>query len=324
MPALNPDETARATHDLENKTAEQLTYAGSGGERIDAFIARTLAHLSRTKVQALIKQGAILLNERPAKASDKLEPGDTILVSEPTEELGDAAIGGPALPLEILFEDDQIIIVNKPAGMVVHPAAGHKSNTLADVLLAHAPTIAQAVDPANQHRPGIVHRLDKDTSGLLIVAKTPVALMNLAQQFQQHSVTKRYLALVEGHLPMAEGAIEAPIGRDQRHRQRMAITVQHGRQAHTLFWVEREFARFTLLRVQIVTGRTHQIRVHLAAIGHPVAGDHLYGRPQALEPPRIFLHAAELQFKHPVSGQPLAFKAALPPDLQHFLETLQP
>lgn len=312
-----------ATGNLGNQTTEELTYTGSGGERMDVFIARTLAHLSRTKIQALIKQGAILLNARPARASDKLEPGDTILVSEPAEETGKTTVRESALPLDILFEDDQLIVLNKPAGMVVHPAAGHEGDTLADALLAHDPTIAEAVNPENQHRPGIVHRLDKDTSGLLIVAKTSSAMMHLARQFQAHTVTKRYLALVEGHLPMAEGAIEAPIGRDQRHRQRMAITARHGRQAQTLFWVEREFQRFTLLRVQIVTGRTHQIRVHLAAIGHPVAGDHVYGHPQPLEPPRIFLHAAELQFTHPATGQRLTFTADLPPDLQHFLDTLQ-
>lgn len=312
-----------ATGNLGNKTSEELIYTGSGGERIDVFIARTLAHLSRTKIQALIKQGAILLNARPAKASDKLEPGDTILVREPVEETGKTAVRESALPLDILFEDDQLIVLNKPAGMVVHPAAGHAGDTLADALLARNPAIAQAVNPENQHRPGIVHRLDKDTSGLLIVAKTSSAMAHLAQQFQAHTVTKRYLALVEGHLPMAEGAIEAPIGRDQRHRQRMAITAQHGRHAQTLFWVEREFQRFTLLRVQIVTGRTHQIRVHLAAIGHPVAGDHVYGRPQPLEPPRIFLHAAELQFTHPATGQRLTFTAVLPSDLQRFLDTQQ-
>lgn len=312
------------TGNLGNQTTEELIYTGSGGERIDVFIARTLAHLSRTKIQALIKQGAILLNARPAKASDKLEPGDTILVREPAEETGKTAVREPALPLDILFEDDQLIVLNKPAGMVVHPAAGHEGDTLADALLAHDPTIAQAVNPENQHRPGIVHRLDKDTSGLLIVAKTSGAMTRLAQQFQAHTVTKRYLALVEGHLPMPEGGIEAPIGRDQRHRQRMAITAQHGRHAQTLFWVEREFKRCTLLRVQIVTGRTHQIRVHLAAIGHPVAGDHVYGHPQPLEPPRMFLHAAELQFVHPTTGQHLTFTADLPPDLQRFLDTLQP
>jgi 23S rRNA pseudouridine1911/1915/1917 synthase len=313
-----------APGNLGNKTTEELTYTGSDSARIDVFIARALPRLSRTKVQALIKQNAILLNERPAKASDRLESGDTILVNEPVEEKAQTAPGEPAFPLEILFEDDQIIVVNKPAGLVVHPAAGHNGNTLADMLLARDPTIAQAVNPANQHRPGIVHRLDKDTSGLLIVAKTSTAMMGLAQQFEARAVTKRYLALVEGHLPLAEGAIEAPIGRDQRHRQRMAITAQHGRHAHTLFWVEHEFSRFTLLRVQIVTGRTHQIRVHLAAIGHPVVGDHVYGRAQPQEPPRMFLHAAELQFRHPVTSQPLAFQAPLPPDLQDFLEGLQP
>jgi 23S rRNA pseudouridine1911/1915/1917 synthase len=313
-----------ATGNLGHQTAEKLTYIGPGDERIDVFITRALAHLSRTRVQALIKQGAILLNGRPAKASDKLEPGDTILVREPADEQRAPAARAPALPLEILFEDDQLIVLNKPAGLVVHPAPGHEGDTLVDALLARDPTLAQAANPANEQRPGIVHRLDKDTSGLLIVAKTPAALMQLARQFQERSVTKRYLALVEGHLPMAEGAIEAPIGRDQRRRQRMAITAEHGRHAETLFWVEREFNRFSLVRVQIVTGRTHQIRVHFAAIGHPVAGDHTYGHQQTPEPPRLFLHAAELQFRHPVSGQQLSFSAALPPDLQHFLATLQP
>lgn len=306
-----------------NQTAEELTYTGPGGDRLDAFIARSLAHLSRTRAQALIKQGNILLNGHPARASDKLEPGDVVLVQQPAEEAGPGAVSEAALPVEILFEDEQMLVVNKPAGMVVHPAAGHQRDTLADVLLARDPTIAEAVNPGNQHRPGIVHRLDKDTSGLLIVARTSEAMMRLAQQFQEHAVTKRYLALVEGHLPLAEGGIEAPIGRDPRHRQRMTLTARHGRHAETLFWVEQEFKSFSLVRVQIITGRTHQIRVHLAAIGHPVAGDHIYGRPQPLEPPRLFLHAAELQFSHPTTGQPLTFQAPLPPDLQQFLDSLR-
>ncbi|HEU5369590.1 MAG TPA: RluA family pseudouridine synthase [Ktedonobacterales bacterium] len=306
-----------------NQTTEELTYTGPGGDRLDAFIARSLIHLSRTRVQTLIKQGSVLLNGHQAKASDKLETGDVMLVQEPAEEAEAGTVSEAALPLEILFEDEQILVVNKPAGMVVHPAAGHQRDTLADILLARDPTIAEAVNPGNQHRPGIVHRLDKDTSGLLIVARTSEAMMRLAQQFQEHAVTKRYLALVEGHMPLAEGGIEAPIGRDPRHRQRMTITAQHGRHAQTLFWVEQEFNSFSLVRVQIITGRTHQIRVHLAAIGHPVAGDHVYGRPQPLEPPRPFLHAAELQFSHPTTGQLLNFQAPLPPDLQQFLDSLR-
>ncbi len=305
-----------------NQTVEAFAYTGPGGDRLDAFIARSLTRLSRTRAQALIKQGSILLNGQPAKASDKLEAGDVILVQEPAEETEAGAVSEAALPLEILFEDEQILVVNKPAGMVVHPAAGHQHDTLADILLARDPTIAEAVNPGNQHRPGIVHRLDKDTSGLLIVARTSEAMMRLAQQFQEHAVTKRYLALVEGHLPLDEGGIEAPIGRDSRQRQRMTITARHGRHAETLFWVEQEFKGFSLVRVQIITGRTHQIRVHFAAIGHPVAGDHVYGRPQPLEPPRLFLHAAELQFRHPTTGQPLSFQAPLPPDLQQFLDSL--
>jgi 23S rRNA pseudouridine1911/1915/1917 synthase len=313
-----------ASGNLGKNAAEELTYNEAGEERLDVFIARTLAHLSRTRVQALIKQGAVLLNNRPARASDKLGPGDTILVQQPAPEPEPTITREPALPLDILFEDEHILVINKPAGLVVHPAAGHEGDTLSDLLLARDPTIAQAVNPGSQHRPGIVHRLDKDTSGLLIVAKTAAAMMQLSQQFQEHAVTKRYLALVEGHLSLAEGAIEAPIGRDQRHRQRMTITARHGRHAQTLFWVAREFTSCSLLRVQIITGRTHQIRVHLAAIGHPVLGDRLYGRPQPTEPPRVFLHAAELQFTHPITGQPLAFQAPLPPDLQTFLDALQP
>ncbi len=302
---------------------QQLVYTGTEGERLDVFIARTLADLSRTKAQELIKRGHILINQRPSKASDQLEAGDVILLQGTPNEEQQRKINTATLPLNVLFEDDQIIVVNKPAGMVVHPAPGHPGGTLVDALLEHDPALAHAVNADERQRPGIVHRLDKDTSGLLLVAKTATALMHLAQQFQEHAVMKRYLALVEGHLPVAEGAIEAPIGRDPRHRQRMAITAQHGRQAQTLFWVEQEFARFTLVRVQIITGRTHQIRVHFAAIGHPIAGDHTYGRRQEPEPPRLFLHAKELRFTHPTTGQELAFSAPLPADLQSFLAIVQ-
>jgi len=302
---------------------QELLYAGAGGERLDTFVARAQATLSRTKVQALIKQGRILINQRPAKASDKLEGGDVILLRDTPTEEQQTSTHAATLPLNLLFEDDQIMVVNKPAGMVVHPAPGHLAGTLVDALLAHDPALADAVNPDEQQRPGIVHRLDKDTSGLLLVAKTATALMQLSQQFQGHTVKKYYQALVEGRLPVAEGAIEAPIGRDQRHRQRMAITAQHGRHAHTLFWVEQELARFTLVRVQIITGRTHQIRVHFAAIGHPIAGDHTYGRRQEPEPPRLWLHAAELRFTHPTTGQELVFSAPLPPDLENFLATVK-
>jgi len=307
---------------LRGEAAQELIYAGEGGERLDTVVVHMLTSLSRTRVQTLIERGDILVNGHRAKASQKLAPGDVLLVKAAPNEQAGVLINKPVPPLDLLFEDEQILVVNKPTGIVVHPAPGHTGGTLLDVLLARDPTLIRAVHPDGGQRPGIVHRLDKDTSGILIVAKTPEALAHLAQQFQARTVIKRYLALVEGHLPVAEGAIEAPIGRDQRRRQRMTITAQHGRHAHTFFWVEREFSRFTLVRTQIVTGRTHQIRVHFAAIGHPVAGDRVYGRPQSPEPPRLFLHAAELHLTHPATGQKLEFRAALPSDLEDFLKTL--
>lgn len=302
--------------------ATALPFTGESSTRLDLFVARALPHLSRTRVQALIEQGHIQVNQRRAKASTRLEPGDSVTVSEPAPEALPVAPESAFPPLDIVFEDDHLLVINKPAGLVVHPAAGHERDTLVDALLARHIPLGAAPEGDEMRRPGIVHRLDKDTSGLLLVAKTSEAMFGLAQQFQAHTITKRYLALVEGHLPVAEGAIDAPVGRDQRQRQRMAITAQHGRDAQTLFWVEQQFNRFSLLRVQIITGRTHQIRVHFAAIGHPVAGDSLYGRPQRPDPPRLFLHATELRFTHPITGQELTFSASLPPDLQGFLATL--
>jgi 23S rRNA pseudouridine1911/1915/1917 synthase len=303
----------------------RLTYTGEPGQRVDAFVARALPHLSRMRVQALIERGLVRVNQRAVRASTRLVRGDEVEVVElaqrAPEPVSGAAAGGP---LEVVFEDEQVLVVNKPPGLVVHPAPGYTGQTLVDLLLARDPSLARLSKPSEGRWPGIVHRLDKDTSGLLIVAKTPEALTLLSQQFQARSVVKRYLALLDGRLPLKEGAIEAPIGRDPRRRVRMAVVAQGGRQAQTLFWVEREYARFTLARVQILTGRTHQIRVHFAAIGHPVAGDTLYGHGQTPQPPRVFLHAAEVRFVHPATGESLGFTSALPADLQEFLRTLEP
>ena len=307
---------------LPEPAATILPFTGESSTRLDLFVARALPHLSRTRVQVLIEQGHIQVNQRRAKASTRLEPGDSITISEPAPEALPISSESTFPPLDIVFEDEHVLVINKPAGLVVHPAAGHERDTLVDALLARHIPLGAAPESDETRRPGIVHRLDKDTSGLLLVAKTSEAMSGLAQQFQAHTITKRYLALVEGHLPVSEGAIDAPVGRDQRQRQRMAITAQHGRDAQTLFWVEQQFNRFSLLRVQIITGRTHQIRVHFAAIGHPVAGDSLYGRSQPPAPPRLFLHAAELRFTHPITGEELTFAASLPPDLQGFLATL--
>jgi 23S rRNA pseudouridine1911/1915/1917 synthase len=308
----------------EAEAAKKFIYTGTDGERLDTFVTHTMAPLSRTRVQALIEQGHILVNHQRAKASLRLARGDHVTLKEAPPEPPPLLAEAAAQSLDILFEDEHILLINKPAGLVVHPAPGHEQGTLVDALLARHLSLPSTPDASDFQRPGIVHRLDKDTSGLLIIAKTSHALLHLAQQFQTHTIIKRYLALVEGHLPVTEGAIEAPIGRHPQHRQRMTITAQRGRQAHTLFWVEHEYSRFTLLRVQIITGRTHQIRVHFAAIGHSVAGDILYGHPQQQQQsPRLFLHATELRFIHPLTNEELTFSAPLPDELQHFLATLQ-
>ncbi len=293
------------------------------GWRLDRFVAALAPQISRTRAQALIAAGHITLDGKPAKASQLVEAGD--LVALPVSiTIPSTALPAPEdIPLAIVYEDEHLIVVDKPAGMVVHPAAGHDHGTLVNALLGH--TTALGGEPA---RPGIVHRLDRDTSGLLIVAKDDATLLAIGEQMRARTITKVYLALVEGVLRQQEGAIEAPIGRDPRHRQRMAIVSQGGRAAKTLFVVERVVAGGsgasdrTLVRATLVTGRTHQIRVHFAAIGHPVAGDLVYGRPQLPQPPRQFLHAHHLAFAHPITGAPLSFTSPLPPDLADFLAGL--
>jgi 23S rRNA pseudouridine1911/1915/1917 synthase len=224
----------------------------------------------------------------------------------------------PVQPLRIIYEDAHMLLVDKPAGVVVHPAPGHAAGTLVDALLAHAPDIDAGEDPT---RPGIVHRLDKDTSGLLVIAKDAAAHSALSEQMREHRMIKRYLALVEGQMSVPEGVIEAPIGRDARHRQRMAVVAvpAGGRDARTRFKVLRVAKGRSLLELQLETGRTHQIRVHLAAVHHPVVGDPVYGRPQLPLPPRQILHAAHLELAHPVTGEWMTFDAPLPADLADFL-----
>ncbi|HEX6796891.1 MAG TPA: RluA family pseudouridine synthase [Ktedonobacterales bacterium] len=295
------------------------------GERLDRAVAE-LTGLSRTRAQAAIAAGRVTVNGRPAKPSLTLETGMRIAIA--SESAHEAASAGPqetptdtaaeVPPLPIVYEDEYLLVVNKPAGVVVHPAPGHPDGTLVDALRAHVPGLATGSDAT---RPGIVHRLDKDTSGLMVVAKTPAAHERLAEQMKQRRMVKRYLALVEGHLEVPEGEVEAPIGRDRRFRQRMAVVAEGagGRAARTLFRVIAERHGRSLLEVQLETGRTHQIRVHLAALRHPVVGDATYGRRQPPRPPRQFLHASHLEFAHPISGEWLVFEAPLPPDLAAFL-----
>jgi 23S rRNA pseudouridine1911/1915/1917 synthase len=286
-----------------------------GDARLDKYVCASHPELSRTQVQKLIAAGNITVNGQPAKPGHRLSPGDRIditLPPTPPRELKPEAI-----PLKIIYEDDDLLAVDKPAGLTVHPAPGHPGHTLVNAILAHFPRLA---DIGDSLRPGVVHRLDKDTSGVMLVAKNSAAQANLARQFKSHSVTKAYLVLVKGKLEPESGIIEADIGRDPRDRKKMAVVAQ-GREARTEYRVIKNIGGYTLLEVMPETGRTHQIRVHLAAIGFPVVGDKVYGvKSKYLS--RQFLHASRLGFKLPSSGEYVEFKSELPPDLQKALEAI--
>jgi 23S rRNA pseudouridine1911/1915/1917 synthase len=290
------------------------------GERLDRALASAMPGLSRTRAQAAIAAGRVTVDGKPAKASLLLEMGMRVEIApeQRPSTPSDGAVSAPAQPLRVVYEDEHVLVVDKPTGVVVHAAPGHASGTLVDALLAYDPGISGGADAT---RPGIVHRLDKDTSGLLVIAKDTAAHEALSRQMREHTTIKRYLALVEGQMSVPEGVIEAPIGRDPRHRQRMAVVsvASGGRDARTRFKVLRTAKGRSLLELQLETGRTHQIRVHLAAVHHPVVGDHVYGRPQPPLPPRQFLHAAHLELAHPVTGAWMTFDSPLPDDLAAFL-----
>ncbi len=291
--------------------------------RLDSFLSRRL-DLSRTRVQQLIAEGLVTVDGRPARKSQAVAPGARIALTVP--EPAPVDIVAEDLPLDVVYEDEMLLVVNKPAGMVVHPAPGHRSGTLVNALLHHVHDLAGV---GGRLRPGIVHRLDKDTSGLLVVAKTDAAQRALSDALRMRKVKRLYLAAAWGHLSESPLTIDAPIARDPRHRQRMAV-VEGGRRAVTRARVRERWARADLLDVALQTGRTHQIRVHLAHVGHPIVGDTLYGagwerglggpaagwaRELSCRVPRQFLHAGELVFQHPGTGQQMRLRAPLPPDL---------
>jgi 23S rRNA pseudouridine1911/1915/1917 synthase len=291
--------------------------ASDAGTRLDRYVAQRRTDLSRTRAQALIARGLVRVDGRVARASLALDAGQQVEVAPEAPVPAAPPLRAEAIPVPIIYEDEHLLVIDKPAGLVVHPAPGHQTGTLVNALLGR---LAPAAGPDGAHRPGIVHRLDKDTSGLMVVARTEAAHTNLAAQMKARGTVKRYLALVEGHMPVREGVIEASIGRDPRQRQRMALVsvAGGGREARTRFRVLREAHGRSLLELRLETGRTHQIRVHLAGVGHPVVGDATYGRPQSPRPPRQFLHAAHLEFAHPATGEWLTFDAPLPPDLARF------
>ena len=284
--------------------------------RIDKYLARMYSELSRSFLQSLIEKGNILVNGRVTKASRRLNVGDKISVNLPPPEPGH--LTAEPTPLNIIFEDDDLAVINKPAGLTVHPSPGHPSHTLVNALLAHYPEL---VDFNDSMRPGIVHRLDKDTSGLMIIAKNSSAQQNLIDQFKKHSVLKVYLVLVSGKLTPSQGAIEAPIGRDPYNRKRMAI-VTEGKHARTNYRVKEHVGNHSLLEVTLETGRTHQIRVHLSAIGHPVVGDAVYG-VKSVYFKRQFVHAYRLGFHLPSSGSYQEFICDLSRDLNQALELMR-
>ncbi len=258
------------------------------------------------------------VNGQEAKASYRLEAGDAIRVQVPVEA-EDSGAQAQAISLSVLYEDDEMAVVDKPAGMVVHPAFGHDEGTLVNAVLHRWPETAQF---GQTDRAGIVHRLDKETSGVILIAKTAAALESLRAQFQARTVHKRYVALVDGAPPTPEGVIDAPIGRDVRQRKRMAVT-HDGREAETEYRLLEEFAEYSLLEVFPRTGRTHQIRVHLAFVGIPVVGDTVYGRrKQGIKMKRHFLHAASITFEQPRTGEPITIEAPLPGPLQDVLAKL--
>jgi len=311
----------------EGSDHESLTFRigpDDVGVRLDAFLASQIEGWSRARLQRLIESEDVLVNGKVSKPSYKLREHDELeveLISPATTSFTPEAI-----PIEIVYEDDTLVVVNKPAGLVVHPAAGTHSGTLANALAYHF----QQLPNATSVRPGIVHRLDRDTSGLLVVAKTEAALENLSDQFRARTVYKSYAALVHGRVSSDSGKIEEPLARDPSNRTRMAV-VRGGRSALSLYRVNRRFNRFTLLDVELKTGRTHQIRVHLAWLKHPVVGDETYGggRDNTIQDAKLkslirnlgrhFLHAEKLAFEHPASGERVKFESPLPPDLSNLL-----
>jgi 23S rRNA pseudouridine1911/1915/1917 synthase len=298
--------------------------AAQGGLRLDQFLAAQGLELTRSQVQRLIEEGQVQLNGQPARSSQRIKPGDRITLTVPPPRTLDLV--AQAMPLTVVYQDAELLVVDKPAGLAVHPGPGHPDRTLVNALLALCPDLPGV---GGAVRPGIVHRLDKDTSGLMVVAKTHRAHLALSAQIKDRQVVKGYLALAVGVPEPPQGVVDAPIARDPRRRQRMAV-VLGGREARTRYRVVERLGghspageRHSLLEVYLESGRTHQIRVHLAYLGHPLLGDAVYGKsPSAEGLARQFLHAFHLAFTHPVTGQALDFRAPLPADLQGVLEQL--
>ncbi|HNS05359.1 MAG TPA: RluA family pseudouridine synthase [Candidatus Saccharicenans sp.] len=288
-------------------------------KRLDLFLREKIPQLSRSRIQKAIKDGQVKVNGLIARPGQKLKPQEVVEISV-EEKAAASDLEAQPIELEVIYEDEQILVINKPFGLVVHPGAGLTGGTLANGLIFYYPEIKEVGSPL---RPGIVHRLDKDTSGLIVVARTQAAYNSLRQQFEDRTVEKIYLGLARGRFKEKEGIIDLPVGRHPALRQKMSVKSKKPRVALTRYEVLREFRHSTFLALKPLTGRTHQLRVHLAAIGHPLVGDSRYGQTQGnrrRQERRLFLHAFRLSFRHPLSGEKVEFESPLPPALEARLE----
>ncbi len=293
--------------------------ADETGDRIDkAIAARLEERYSRSQVQQWIKEGAVTVQGQSVKSNYKLTQGDSVEIVVPVPEDIDALPEN--IPLDVAYEDQDVIVVNKPRGMVVHPSYGHPNGTLVNALLHHCNDLSGI---GGVMRPGIVHRIDKDTSGLIMAAKNDRAHASLSAQLKEHSVVRKYMAIVHGVLSHKEGTVDAPIGRSIEDRKLYRVTDKNAKHAVTHFIVAEQFADYALLELQLETGRTHQIRVHMKFIDHPLVGDPVYGRSKGMKMNGQALHAAVLGFKHPATGEQLVFHADMPADMQELLHILR-
>ena len=296
-------------------SGERTFVADADGERLDRFLDARCPALSRSRIQALISEGSVTLDSNAAKPSTKIKRGQTVLLRIP--QPAESSLRPQNIPLAIVYEDSDLLVVDKPAGMTVHPAPGHPDGTLVNAVLAHCPDL-QGI--GGTVRPGIVHRLDKDTSGLMVVAKNDRAHRSLSEQLKAREFTKVYIALTHGSVTPSEAIIDAPIGRSPANRQRMAV-VDDGRDAITRYRVLRHYPAHSLVEIHPTTGRTHQIRVHFASLGYPLVGDATYGEADNTLN-RHFLHATTLGFKHPSSGDYREFVAAMPAELERYVRAV--
>ena len=300
---------------------KSLIFTGEDKIRIDLYLTHEEIYPSRSQIRNLITQGKIKVNNHPVKPSYILKNGDVIDLSLPENK--ELEIKAEAIPLDIIYEDEYLVVVNKPTDMIVHPAGRIRSGTLVNALLYHCQNSLSGI--GGVIRPGIVHRLDKNTSGLMVVAKNDFAHLDLSKQIKEHQVTKKYLTLVHGNMKNDSGIIDAPIGRSLKNRKKMAVTVEgKSREAITHFKVLKRFSGYTLVEATLRTGRTHQIRVHLAFIGHPIVADQLYGhKRQGLNINRQALHSHVLGFVHPSSKKYMEFSTPVPQDMQKIIDYLE-